>query len=251
MRRRAVLRSFGTVATVGVAGLSGVTAGIPDDLQWATTSRATDVDATGDGAPDSDSFTRRLAVPVRGQTETFTLDVPRSLYDHFADRPRRGDYLSYATATGNAAVVAPVADAVSELVGVADDATLRRAVTGLVQHVPYVSDAAAGYDGEYPKYPVETLVDEAGDCEDSAALLAALLDHLGYDVALLALWEANHMAVGVAGCEGAMETPYVADGTAYRYQETVEPGWALGDVPSNYAGEDADILPLPAGRARS
>ncbi|MHB9288132.1 hypothetical protein ACKVMT_13970 [Halobacteriales archaeon Cl-PHB] len=247
MRRRTVLRSVGAVATLGVAGLPGVTGGVAEDGQRATTSRT---------APDvgSDRLQRSLTVPVDDRSESFVLQVPRSLYDRYADRPRQKGYLPYATDRGNAAVVAPVVDAIRDVAGAdADAATVRRAATGLVQDLSYVYDAALGYD-EYQKYPVETLVEGAGDCEDTSALLAALLDRLGYHVALLALWEADHMAVGVATDPPADATTFEAAGTTYVYQETVEPGWALGEVPPNYAGVDPEVLvvsdrtqPSPSG----
>lgn len=238
MRRRAVLRSVGAVATVGVDRLPGVTGGVGDDVEWATTSRA---------APDlsADRLQRRLTVPVADRTESFVLEVPRSLYDRYADRPRQAGYLHYATDSGNAAVVAPVADAIQDLAGEdTSDATVRRAATELVQGLSYVADKTIGYD-EYQKYPVETLVEGAGDCEDTAALLAALLHDLGFDVALLALWEADHMAVGVATDPPAEAATVTADDTTYVYQETVEPGWALGEVPPNYAGVGPEVLVLP------
>jgi hypothetical protein len=50
---------------------------------------------------------------------------------------------------------------------------------------------------EYPKYPLETLVEKKGDCEDQSILAAALLAAMGYEVALLIL--PIHVALGVAG----------------------------------------------------
>jgi len=48
----------------------------------------------------------------------------------------------------------------------------------------------AGYF-EYPRYPVETLVEQIGDCEDTAILYASLARTLGYG-ALLAILDTNH-----------------------------------------------------------
>jgi hypothetical protein len=44
---------------------------------------------------------------------------------------------------------------------------------------------------EYPKYPVETLVDEAGDCEDTAILYASLVRTLGRGALIVAV-DTNH-----------------------------------------------------------
>ena len=65
----------------------------------------------------------------------------------------------------------------------------------LIAQIFYLSDYNTGFN-EYPKYPVETLQDGNGDCEDSAFLLASLLKNLKKDVALLIY--SNHAAVGVA-----------------------------------------------------
>ena len=84
---------------------------------------------------------------------------------------------------------------------------------------------------EYPKYPIESLMEEAGDCEDQAILTAALLKRMGYDVALLIC--PGHVAVGVAGAEGLPGT-YVTDpttGIRYFYAETTADGWLLGELP--------------------
>ncbi|MEZ5335267.1 MAG: hypothetical protein R2741_08540 [Methanolobus sp.] len=64
-----------------------------------------------------------------------------------------------------------------------------------VQSLPYVRkySASSGYD-EYPRFPFETLYHGGGDCEDSSILLAALLNDMGYGVALIEL--PGHMAAG-------------------------------------------------------
>ena len=76
-------------------------------------------------------------------------------------------------------------------------------ILGFAQSFEYVSDSdfyeANKYflfvddeleDGvveEYWKYPLETLYDRAGDCEDTSILLAALFKAAGYDAALVLL----------------------------------------------------------------
>jgi len=59
------------------------------------------------------------------------------------------------------------------------------------------------------KFPVETVVDRAGDCDDKSLLLAGLLSREGYAVALLSFGPENHMALGV-GSEDCrfMDTSY-------------------------------------------
>ena len=47
------------------------------------------------------------------------------------------------------------------------------------------------------KFPVETVVDRAGDCDDKSLLLAGLLSREGYPVAVLLFGPEAHMAIGV------------------------------------------------------
>ncbi|WP_227020121.1 hypothetical protein [Sinanaerobacter chloroacetimidivorans] len=111
-----------------------------------------------------------------------------------------------------------------------------------VQNLNYVSDiVGTGYD-EYPKFPLETLADEGGDCEDSAILLASLLRELGYDTVLIQL--PNHMAVGLKGDENVRGVYYEVDGVRYFYIETTSTGWKIGEVPDEVENETAKILSL-------
>ena len=64
------------------------------------------------------------------------------------------------------------------------------------------------------KFPIETAVDRAGDCDDKSLLLAGLLAHEGYKVALLSFGQESHMAVGI----GSDDTLY--KNTGYAYIET-------------------------------
>lgn len=91
------------------------------------------------------------------------------------------------------------------------------------QAIPYKTDPY-NYGYDYPRYPIETLHEKNGDCEDKACLLTALLKTLGHDAVLLEF--ADHMAAGVAGndIEGSV---YELNGKKYYYTETTgtfEPG---------------------------
>jgi len=70
-------------------------------------------------------------------------------------------------------------------------------ITSFVQQIPYQTI----YDTD-PKYPVETLVEGTGDCDDKSILLAGLLAREGYRVSLLYFPDEKHMAVGVGATEG-------------------------------------------------
>jgi len=65
-----------------------------------------------------------------------------------------------------------------------------------------------------PKFPVETVVERAGDCDDKSLLLAGLLTHEGYRVALLSFGPEAHMAVGIGS------GTYLYKNTGYAFLET-------------------------------
>jgi len=96
---------------------------------------------------------------------------------------------------------------------------------------------------EYPRYPIETLFDRGGDCEDTSILVAALLDRMGYDVALLFLYHENHCAVGVS-IEGSHGSYYQHDDKKYFYLETTGEGWRIGEIPPDFTETIARIHPL-------
>lgn len=107
-------------------------------------------------------------------------------------------------------------------------------LTSFVQQgVPYVSDI-----GEYKKYPIETIAEYGGDCEDKAALLAALLNTFGFDACMVLL--PGHMVVGISctNCGGY----YEHDGKKYSFIETTNGGWRIGQVPPAYLTTNATIL---------
>lgn len=112
-------------------------------------------------------------------------------------------------------------------------------VASFVQEaLPYVTE-----EKEYPKYPVETMV-EGGDCEDKAILLASFLKAMGYKTALL-IFDGNpgHAAIGV-DCPGAAGSYYEKDGVRYFYLETTNKGWQVGQVPPEYKGKSALVYPV-------
>ncbi len=118
------------------------------------------------------------------------------------------------------------------------------------QSIRYVHDLAPNSDRiiEYPKYPLETLMDQTGDCEDQVVLLAALLKLMGYKVALLVL--PTHVALGVAGSKNINGT-YVTDPTNnihYFYTETTATRWLPGEVPPKFqpalTNGNYNILPV-------
>lgn len=121
-----------------------------------------------------------------------------------------------------------------------DDYQLAAYLTAFVQSIPYKDDPYND-DYDYPKYPIETMIENGGDCEDKAALLSALLKTFEIDVVMVEL--SDHMAVGVA-CDNCGDY-YSYKGRKYSFIETTGKGWKVGESP--YSEADAHILEIPQG----
>ena len=106
-----------------------------------------------------------------------------------------------------------------------------------VQTIDYKVDNYTNYQGiqEYPKYPIEMLWDGQGDCEDSSALFASLIEALDYDAVLLLFLDniEGHAAIGVS-IDGVDGKSYQFQGKDYYYAETTDTGSVIGDDPKYY-----------------
>lgn len=111
-----------------------------------------------------------------------------------------------------------------------------------VQSLPYAFDSDSKDEDEYVRYPVETLVDGCGDCEDKMALLVALLYEMDKDFVLLVMPE--HMALGVH-CDEIEGSRYLLyQGKKYYFMETTMPNWQIGQVPEDYFGTEVEVVPV-------
>jgi predicted transglutaminase-like cysteine proteinase len=119
------------------------------------------------------------------------------------------------------------------------------AILAFVQHViTYAYDKDTTPKTDWPRYPIESLQEGIGDCEDSAILAAAIMNRLGFDVALLQL--PGHCALGVAGVEN-MPGTYVTDSKTeqrYFYAESTGEGWQIGVLPDNHEGQNVEVYPV-------
>jgi hypothetical protein len=87
------------------------------------------------------------------------------------------------------------------------------------------------------KFPVETVVDRAGDCDDKSLLLAGLLSREGYPVALLLFGPESHMAVGVGSDD------YLYKNTGYAFVETTN--YSFVGVPTDKLGGNLTLYSDP------
>ena len=87
------------------------------------------------------------------------------------------------------------------------------------------------------KFPIETLVDRAGDCDDKSMLLAGLLSREGYPVALLLFGPESHMAVGVGSDD------FLYKNTGYAFIETTN--YSFVGIPADKLGENLTLYSDP------
>jgi hypothetical protein len=111
-----------------------------------------------------------------------------------------------------------------------------------VQSIDYSFDNVSAGANEYWRFPLETLYDQTGDCEDTSILYASIMEATGYDAILLLL--PGHMAVGLS-CPGADGGHYHFESVDYFYCETTGPGWVVGEVPPEMRQVEVDPIQVP------
>lgn len=119
------------------------------------------------------------------------------------------------------------------------DGRMVREVIACIQTMPYILDADSVGQEEYPRYPIETLYDGMGDCEDSSFLLAACLYRLGYDCCFVRFPE--HLGVGIRLDYEATGTYFDNNGVHYYYIETTNWGYDIGVMPDDITTSQAYI----------
>lgn len=177
-----------------------------------------------------------------GRAWTVSFLAYKSAYvrEKYAKRKRRSQYVTDALADGTADAFGAILNAEAETNGFHTQRAKVDFLIDFVQNLPYVPDSVStGYD-DYTKHVVETLVDGGGDCEDTAVMLASLLQSSSFEYDTVLLLFPGHMAVGVYGDDlpGAY---YEYEGRRYYYVETTGRGWDLGVVPDEYRSVSAAV----------
>jgi len=99
---------------------------------------------------------------------------------------------------------------------------------------------------EYWRFPVETLVDKKGDCEDSAVLFSSIMKALGYDPVLLFYildGETGHLAAGIHLNDGTGN--YITHNSKkYYYCETTTTGNSVGQIPLDIIGMPEKVIEI-------
>ncbi len=183
-------------------------------------------------------------------TWEWSVRIPTALYEDYSSRPRppTADYTLYATDDGDIEIIEDLA---ATLASYADSLELDEYerihfIAAFAQQIEYAYDIDTKGVDDYGRYPIETLVDQHGDCEDSSILLGKILHTLGYDVVMVLL--PDHMALGVREGSKFSGTYYEHNGIRYYYLETTSLAGRIGMVPEEYQGQGAyiyDFSPRP------
>jgi len=183
-----------------------------------------------------ETFERRYEWEYNGYTFSTQLSLSKEKYAYYQGLGHSNlNLIKYATDSYNRKVVSEIAAGIKqqgESLDFTNYETMMMAAS-LVQTIPYVTDKESAGEAEYVRYPIETLVDGGGDCEDKSILLAALLKELGCEVVILEF--PNHAAVGVeAERDDAYGSYANYGGKKYFYLESTKSGWDLGEIPAEY-----------------
>jgi predicted transglutaminase-like cysteine proteinase len=131
---------------------------------------------------------------------------------------------------------------------------LAEVVLHMVQRsIRYKSDAESTGIDEYGRFPLQTLADGEGDCEDTAMLVCSLLAHLGIECALL-LAESESTGHAAAALKVSGRHGRLADGgeglihhgkSWWLYGETATDGTLLAWGPMPPGLRIKHLLPVP------
>jgi hypothetical protein len=197
---------------------------------------------------DDGYYHREFEWYYAGLRWTWSLDISKSLYNMYqdvtdAERVRNGPAGYGYLATTHDSYIVMLANKLNESAVKKgyepyDEISF---ILAFVQSLPYTSDSVTTEYDEYPRFPVETLVDGGGDCEDTSILFATITLILNYDTIFIN--PPNHFAVGVWG-RNLTGSYYTYHDRTYYYCETTGNDWRIGQIPDNYKGISAYLYTI-------
>lgn len=226
----------------------GVTSGSQGILWYDITFRESDI-------PDTKMYNRSYRWNFNNKHWKISMDIPVDLYeiyvDYKIDRSPNSENAMTRFVTSDDEVINDLANELESLAESKDYnpvTTINFALRFVQVTMIYTLDNESKGKTEYWRFPVETLVEKQGDCEDTSVLFASIMDILDYDVALLYYtWEEDnkpvgHLAVGIH-LEGNHGN-YVEDDTGkkYYYCETTTPAYVIGELPKEIEDKTAKII---------
>lgn len=193
---------------------------------------------------DTYEYTYELLDRPDGTTSyRLTVSITESLYDYYGSQNHNlysYDFSKFVTP----AALKPIADDLWTIYHTEEE--FANGVLMMLHQIPYL-------ESDPQKYPIETLVENEGDCDLFSIIAASIMKAGGLDVVLLLLEQHDHMWVGVH----LPETPkdarsqtyfYRHEGKKYYVAETTggnwEIGWRVGECPEILQNAAAQVIPL-------
>jgi hypothetical protein len=184
-----------------------------------------------------------LDSPGGSTTYRLTVSVTETLYEYYSSQNHNlysYDFSKFVTPDA----LKPVADDLWSIYSNEED--FANGVLMILHQIPYV-------ESDPQKYPVETIVENEGDCDLFSIVAASIMKAGGLDVVLLLLEYQDHMLVGVHLPESPKDARsqvylYKHEGKKYYVAETTggnwENGWRVGECPEILRRSAAKIIPL-------
>jgi len=182
--------------------------------------------------------------PDGSQRYELNVAVSSSLYEYYIGKDHglrsRFDMGKFVTPYA----LEPIADSLWTVYH--DDEDFANGVLMIVHQIPYEASTPQ-------KYPVETLVENEGDCDLFSFVAASIMMAGGLDVVLLFYESEDHMNIGVSLSHAPQDARssvsyFVYNTERYYMAETTggnwESGWRVGECPDSLNGVSANIMTL-------
>ncbi len=196
-------------------------------------------------AQTSGTYERSFSWDYNGKHWDWNLSIPQDLYNVYksvpdSTRTRDGPAGYDMMITTQDAYIQNLAERLNETTAQLGYNSFEQAnfVLAFVQSINYNSDLNTTGFEEYPRFPIETLVDQTGDCDCKAILYATLILSLGDGAVFIN--PTDHLAVGVLG-DGLHGTYWSYNNQTYYYAETTGVGFTIGQLPDEFQGKTAYI----------
>lgn len=215
-----------------------------------------DIEIAEEVVDPDDTYKRTYSWEFDDKDWELKLEIPVDIYDNYryADVDRRPQYIGIrAMASFVTADEKVIIDTASELEPFIesekfDKLTAANFILKFVQkNIRYSDDNDTKGCVEYWRYPVETLVDKKGDCEDTSVLYASFMKALDFDVVLLFYIlddDLGHLSVGIQLSGNPDGEFIVHKGKRYYYCETTTLGYDVGEVPPDIEEKPDSIISL-------
>ena len=199
-------------------------------------------------AEQSQNYTREFSWDYGGNHWIWNLNIPVALYNAYksvpdSSRTQNGPAGYDLMVTTRDSYMQTLTEKLNETAnqlgyGPVDKVNF---VLSFVQSIAYSSDLnTTGYE-EYPRFPIEVLVNQTGDCDCKANLFATLTLGLGYGAVFIN--PPDHLAIGVLG-DNLQGTYWTYQNQTYYYAETTGTGFKVGDLPDEFNGKSAFVYPI-------